>query len=125
MSDLPASFATHRPRDIDVNRAAGTVTITWLDYHKSVYDLSWLRANCPCATCREERWQAEHGGGELTLSSAPPPSPEISNAELVGGYAIQFTWADGHNAGIYGFQALRRSCPCEECNPGGAPADFA
>jgi DUF971 family protein len=122
---MVTSFATHRPRDIDVNRAEGTVTITWLDYHTSVFDLEWLRANCPCATCREERWQAQQESDELTLSPKPPPTAELESAQLVGGYAIQFTWEDGHSAGIYGFQALRRSCRCAECNPDGAPAELA
>jgi DUF971 family protein len=30
---------------------------------------------------------------------------------MVGGYAIQPTWADGHNSGIYSFQYLRRIDP--------------
>ncbi|MFN2201537.1 MAG: DUF971 domain-containing protein, partial [Caldilineaceae bacterium] len=126
MSDgLPMSASVrHRPRDIDVNRSEGTVTITWADWHRSTYSLAWLRANCPCATCREERRQAEHPGDELILSSKSPPTAEVTSASLVGGYAIQFVWADGHDAGIYGFAALRRSCPCAECSPDGPPADL-
>jgi DUF971 family protein len=116
--------ASHRPRDIDVNRSDRTVTITWADWHTSTYSLAWLRANCPCATCREERWQAQNPGEELSLSSKPPPVAEVESASLVGGYAIQFTWADGHAAGIYGFAALRRSCPCTECSPDGPPAEL-
>lgn len=116
---MVAPVASHRPRDIDVNRAEGTVTITWADGHVSTYTSTWLRANCPCAACREQRWAAENEAEELSLTAEAPPSAEIVGAELVGGYAIQFAWADGHDSGIYGFAALRRSCPCDECNPGG------
>ncbi len=120
---MTVTIGNHRPRNIDVDRAAGTVTITWADFHHSVFDAAWLRANCPCATCREERWEAVHGD-QLRLTDAPPPSSELTGAELVGGYAIQLQWADGHGAGIYTFSALRRCCPCEKCNPEGEPFDL-
>lgn len=35
--------------------------------------------------------------------------------EPVGGYAIKFTWDDGHDAGIYTWERLRVTCPCAEC----------
>ena len=115
------SVANHRPRDIAIDREAGTVTITWADWHTSVYTLEWLRSNCPCANCREERWEASQKNDPPRLFVAPPTSSELTNAELVGGYAIQFQWADGHNSGIYTFASLRRTCPCAECNPDGLP----
>jgi DUF971 family protein len=33
---------------------------------------------------------------------------DLTSFEIVGGYAIQPHWADGHNTGIYSFQYLRR-----------------
>ena len=111
-----------RPQDITVDRAAGTLRVAWLDGHNSVYPLRWLRANCPCATCREERRASALNTDELKLFSGPLPSAEIVAAELVGNYAVRFTWADGHATGIYVFSALRASCPCLECNPDGPPA---
>jgi prepilin-type processing-associated H-X9-DG protein len=118
---MSAQAADHRPQDISIDRAAGTVTITWADGHVSAYALAWLRANCPCAVCTEDPWAAAQNPDALSLSASPPPSTEIVGAELVGGYAIRFVWADGHDSGIYTFAALRRSCPCEECNPAGLP----
>ena len=117
----PLTIMNHRPRDIAVDRAAGEVRITWADGHVSDYALRWLRANCPCATCREERRAAVLRTEELTLTAAPAPSVEIAGAELVGNYAMRFEWADGHGSGIYAFSALRASCPCEACNPDGPP----
>ena len=52
----------------------------------------------------------------LRLMTGPPPSAVVEGAELVGNYAIRFTWADGHGSGIYGFSSLRASCPCLACN---------
>ena len=38
---------------------------------------------------------------------AKVPSEEITDVRLVGGYAIAFTWGDGHGAGIYTWEYLR------------------
>jgi DUF971 family protein len=97
------------------------LTVTWRDGHLSHYPLRWLRANCPCATCREERRAAVLAADELRLSAGPLPSTEIVHAELVGNYAVRFEWSDGHGTGIYGFAELRASCPCPACNPDGPP----
>lgn len=105
----------NRPIDIAIDRANGTLKLTWADQHVSTYPLLWLRANCPCATCREDQRTAQ----EDPLSLRPMPSAEIADAELVGNYAIRLQWKDGHNSGIYAFSALRNSCPCKECNPDG------
>jgi DUF971 family protein len=111
-----------KPQNITIDRTAGLLRIVWRDGHQSDYPLRWVRANCPCATCREERRAAAFNTDPLRLHSGPPPSLEISGAELVGNYALRPIWSDGHDSGIYPFTLLRVSCPCAECNPDGAPA---
>ena len=96
-----------RPRNITIDRGAATLNIVWADGYASDYPLRWLRANCPCATCREQRREAQAQTDLLTLSSTPPPSAEIANAELVGNYAVRLVWTDGHDSGIYAYAALR------------------
>lgn len=110
-----------RPRDIAIDRTANRLTITWADNHVSDYALRWLRANCPCATCREERRVAAVETDIFKLSAGPLPSIQIAGAELVGNYAIRFQWTDGHDTGIYAFSLLRTACPCSDCHPEGAP----
>lgn len=112
--------ALYRPAEITIERTAGELRIRWADGHQSAWPLRWVRAHCPCATCREERGELAASDG-LLLNSGPPPSAQIAGAELVGNYALRLDWTDGHNAGIYPFSALRQSCPCAECNPEGAP----
>jgi DUF971 family protein len=106
----------HRPVDLTINRSASRLEVEWADGHKSSYPLAWLRAACPCASCLDERRQAE--SDPLRWMSGPLPSAVVEDAEFVGNYAIRFTWADGHGNGIYGFANLRASCPCQECNQG-------
>lgn len=110
-----------RPTDIAIDRSAAKLVLTWGDGHVSEYALRWLRANCPCATCREERRKAVVETDMLMLSSGPLPSTEIATAELVGNYAIRLGWTDTHDAGIYAFTILRANCPCSACHPDGPP----
>lgn len=117
--------ALHKPRTLRVDRAAGLLAVIWVDGHESRFSLHWLRAYCPCATCREARRKAVDPaadlGMELTLNAGPKPTDQVSSAELVGGYALRITWTDGHDTGIYAFSSLRDSCPCPFCNPDGPP----
>ncbi len=57
--------------------------------------------------CRSRPWEACPSWGQKPLH------PE--RAELVGRYALQIHWSDGHSSGIYAFPYLRRLCPCPAC----------
>jgi DUF971 family protein len=35
----------------------------------------------------------------------------LIDAEIVGNYALQLNWQDGHNSGIYRWDYLRQLCP--------------
>jgi DUF971 family protein len=37
-----------------------------------------------------------------------PKAFELVRIEMVGGYAVQPVWADGHSTGIYSFDYLKR-----------------
>lgn len=94
--------------------------VDWADGHRSAWSFAWLRDGCPCATCNEERNQQGRRPGESKAKSAallpmytPPPRP--ASAHPVGRYALQFNWQDGHSAGIYSWDFLRRHCQCTEC----------
>jgi DUF971 family protein len=52
----------------------------------------------------------------------PPPANTstpgryiLAQADQVGSYALKFSWADGHDQGIYTWQHLRSLCECAEC----------
>lgn len=106
-----------RPKEITVDRAANALrSLGWMG----------MAAPTPCVgsaptalapPVAKNNSASALNTNELKLMSGPLPSAEIVAAELVGHYAVRFTWADGHSTGIYAFSALRTSCPCLECNP--------
>jgi DUF971 family protein len=105
---------------IHVKTGAG-VDIAWADGHSSHYDFTYLRDQCPCATCNDERGKKEAMPVATTnLLSSPllpmyKPKPRAQAATQVGNYAIQISFSDGHSTGIFSYDYLRTLCPCEEC----------
>ena len=111
------------PLKVRVKKTEGTgVEIDWRDGHQSSWNFRWLRDACPCATCHDERDKSGRPPGQpkpsaqglLTMYVEPPRPIEVTP---VGTYALKFKWHDGHEAGIYSWDYLRRVCPCSLCNP--------
>src|ERR1700758_1742804 len=104
---------------IHVKPGAG-VDITWADGHSSHYDFAYLRDECPCATCNDERAKKEAlataapGASSLTPLPMFTPKPRPQAASVVGNYAISIPFSDGHSTGIYSYDPLRTICPCAE-----------
>ncbi|HEY3524112.1 MAG TPA: DUF971 domain-containing protein [Candidatus Limnocylindrales bacterium] len=110
------------PSRIDADRAAGTLEIEWADGHVSRYGTTELRWLCPCAFCRGE---AGLPGWLDSRPSLAPDQTRLVDVRLVGQYALQPIWADGHATGYYTFALLRDRCPCEADLARRAAADEA
>ena len=116
---LPRNAVT--PAKVRVLITEGTgLEIDWQDGHRSAWTFVWLREACPCATCIDLRTQEGRKAGQpksrpaaLLPMYTPPAKP--ASAHAVGRYALQFNWQDGHSAGIYSWEYLRRMCQCSEC----------
>ena len=80
--------------------------IRWADGHESLYSWVLLRAQCPCASCREQK-----------LPMAVDPAIKPLEIKPVGRYALTIRWSDGHATGIFSYEALRSLCACEACRP--------
>jgi len=121
IKEKPLSRAAITPAKVRVLITEGKgLEIDWQDGHHSAWDFKWLRNACPCATCIEERKQQNRKPGEAPSKTAellpmytPPARP--TSAQAVGRYALQLNWQDGHSAGIYSWDYLRRHCICGEC----------
>lgn len=101
------------PKKVRLAAGNDTLSIEWSDGHVSTYPYRYLRAKCPCATCSESGPSPRGEPGPFPILGQKPLKPE--RAELVGRYALQIFWSDGHSAGIYSFHYLRESCPCADC----------
>ena len=85
--------------------------ITWSDGHHSTYSWKALRLACPCAHCRGE-WPDHRSVDPAKIREDVHPM----RIDRVGAYALQLTWWDGHNTGLYPFPMLRFDlCECEAC----------
>ncbi|MBE2226190.1 MAG: DUF971 domain-containing protein [Ignavibacteria bacterium] len=65
-----------------------------------------LREYCPCAGCSGEEVLLY----KFTPQNKEPLRPdsfELVKAQIVGNYAIQLFWKDGHDTGLYNWQFLR------------------
>jgi DUF971 family protein len=119
--ERPLSRESVTPKKVRVLLTEGKgLEIDWTDGHASAWSFAWLRHACPCATCVDERAHQGRKAGQpkpkpadLLPMYTPPAKP--ASAHGVGRYAIQFNWLDGHSAGIYSFDYLRRHCLCSEC----------
>ena len=109
-----------KPTGVKVHVKTGAgVDITWADGHSSHFDFPYLRDQCPCATCNDERGKKQ-ASSSFSLPASPllpmyKPKPRANSAMQVGNYAIQIVFNDGHSTGIYSYDYLRTLCPCEEC----------
>ena len=123
-----------KPADIKVRVSTGAgVDIVWADHHTSHYDFVYLREQCPCAMCNDERQKkaaglekdaqlkAENPGAAVAAPLSSPllpmfkPKLTAKAAHAVGNYALQIDFNDGHSTGIFSFDYLRTVCPCPEC----------
>ncbi len=99
-----------RPTALDLALPEQQLRITWGDGVSSTYAMQFLRQNCPCAACRTEK--EKHETSKSLLPILTPGQVKASTARclggnLVGNYALQLDWSDGHTTGIYDFRLLR------------------
>jgi DUF971 family protein len=101
---MALTAASFKLRNIAV--AGRELALAWADGEESYLPFDDLRSGCPCATCRAQR---EAPSDPLRVVKAPARGTvTIKKLVPVGAYAVQIVWSDGHDAGIYSFEALRK-----------------
>ena len=96
------------PREIKQEGESG-VRITWADDRVCQYTAAGLRRACPCAQCVNE-WTGQRVLKPETIAE----ELSIIDLNIVGRYALNFRWSDGHDTGIYSFRYLRDLCEPEQ-----------
>jgi DUF971 family protein len=81
------------------------LAIRWNDGSETFLPLEFLRRACPCAAC---------GGEPDVMGHVSRPhvsyndrSFRLKSWQLVGSYAFQPAWEDGHATGLYTFTYLK------------------
>ena len=83
--------------------SAREISIKWSDDAETVYHAPQLRRACPCAACVNE-WTGE----KILKDESVAEDLNFSSISIVGRYALNFNFSDGHGSGIYTFQYLRK-----------------
>ena len=79
------------------------ISIKWSDEAETRYTAAQLRRKCPCASCVNE-WTGE----KILNEASVPEDTTINSTSIVGRYALNFHFSDGHETGIFSFQYLRK-----------------
>jgi DUF971 family protein len=95
------------PKNIEL--IGSELAVQWNDGSESFLPLRLLRGACPCAACGGEPDVL----GDIVRPEVhyTPRSFELKKWQLIGGYALQPTWGDGHASGLYTYDYLRRIDP--------------
>lgn len=92
------------PKHLEV--IGSELAIVWDDGSEDYIPVEKLRAWSPSAETTGERdlLGKKYGGTDQKAY----PGVTLRNWRVIGGYAIQFDFSDGHNTGLYGFEYLKR-----------------
>ena len=86
-----------------IEESDSAISIEWSDDTRSTFTAAALRRSCPCAGCVDE-WT-----GKKTLQeSSVPDDLTLKHTSIVGRYALNFHFSDGHDTGIFSFAFLRK-----------------
>lgn len=85
-----------------IEESDSEVSIKWSDGAETRYNAVQLRRACPCAGCIDE-WT----GKKRLDDSSVPKDLSFKHISIVGRYALNFHFSDGHDTGIFSFKYLR------------------
>ncbi len=85
-----------------IEESDSEVSIVWSDDAETKYNAAELRRNCPCAGCVNE-WTGE----KILRDESVSDDLSFTHTSIVGRYALNFHFSDGHDTGIFTFKFLR------------------
>jgi DUF971 family protein len=104
-----------KPTGITLNQREGYLEIEWnIDEMTCQYPLAQLREACPCVECRGgHAFMGDRYAPDdlMTIPLTPARDYTIKDLQMVGNYALQPLWGDGHATGIYTWEYLFKLCP--------------
>lgn len=97
-ASMPDPVLATRPVRVKAPRGARVFEIHWADGYAGKIPHELLRGYCPCAGCQG------HSGA---IRFIPGGDQDLEDIKTVGNYALQLTWGDRHDSGLYSFRFLR------------------
>ena len=85
-----------------IEESDAAVSIKWSDESETMFTAPQLRRNCPCAACINE-WTGDKILDDATVAD----DLTFSSIAIVGRYALNFIFSDGHDTGIFSFKFLK------------------
>lgn len=86
-----------------IEESDSAVSVKWSDNSETNYTAPQLRRSCPCASCINE-WTGE----KILNSESIADDLTFGHISIVGRYALNFHFSDGHDTGIFSFNYLRQ-----------------
>ena len=86
-----------------IEESDSEISIVWSDDAETKYNAAELRRNCPCAGCVNE-WTGE----KILRDESVSDDLSFTHTSIVGRYALNFHFSDGHDTGIFTFKFLRQ-----------------
>jgi DUF971 family protein len=86
-----------------IEESDSEVSIKWSDDLETRYSAAQLRRSCPCASCVNE-WTGE----KMLRDESVSDDLKFDHISIVGRYALNFHFTDGHDTGIFSFDFLRK-----------------
>ncbi len=86
-----------------VEESDAEISIKWSDDAETRYTAAELRRSCPCASCVNE-WT----GQKILDDHQIGDDMSFTHTSIVGRYALNFHFSDGHDTGIFSFDYLRK-----------------
>src|SRR5258708_10674319 len=84
-----------KPASVKVHVSSGAgIDITWADDHASHYDFAYLREECPCAMCNDERMKKAAGQGknkQLKKKKSPHAAAPVLRLPLLPKFKPKLT----------------------------------
>ena len=93
------STSTPQPTDIKLHQKSRVLELSFAEGKTFQLPCEFLRVFSPSAEVRG------HGPGQEVLQTGKK-NVEITHIEPAGSYAIQLTFSDGHDTGIYSWELL-------------------
>lgn len=80
------------PQQIRLDKTAGDIFVTWGDGQEQKIPGAEIRRYCACSSCRSR---------QLVGVSLVTESASVAGLQLMGSAAVQISFADGHDRGVF------------------------